>query len=996
LVDTNLVRSDDGIRPANALVDLKLSDGGTEPFVALAEGADTIALQWDGALPEPTLLDNTATYPNVISNGDLIVTVSPTGFSYEFILREEPQAPVSFTVPVDVGDGNLRQTAQGGLEISDSDGDAILRATRPLMWDAEQEESPNSEDVRTVSTTVGEAADGTPTIQLEPSLSYLQAPTTEYPVTVDPAFTNYASGDSWVENVGAYSTGQSTSTELRVGTKDSGLHKARSFLRFDSATNQLLGKQILSAKLTLRNFESLWCSNGTIRASRIDEAWGINGLTWANQPAVTPEFRAEYDLAHGASAACDAAYVNFDISKMAQRWADGVANRGIRLSAADETSNSTWRRYRSSNMAPAGDARHPYITITYNSYPSLTSVVSVSDSAVVGGILNTGSAQPTLSARVTDADPGTMAVQFEISQGTQVLVPFASGQGTQSQDGADSTFLLPAGVLANYGTYSVRARGFDGNAYSPATSALTFRVDPTLPMPAVITSSAYPANNTWNGQVGQQGVFNVQSQRSDTTQVRARLNDSPTFQTKSLQGLASTSFSFAPDMIGRNTLSVELLGAGGVWSRVVEHSFLVGSLGGASTTSLVNEIVKEHFSGVVRTVDPLDPPDAAIDAEIAADAGADPMAGVADTPADVDDDTETFSDPVVDDQFLTTDELPQSLLTLPPSSDGQIAQITPSGDTPVSLDMPNGVSTSAAALVDGDVVVYPNSEPGVDTLAVRGSVDELETFQLIRDSAVTSFRYVPTLAPGVTVTAYELDSIVAIVDPVTDAQMYIKAPLAVDAAGAEIPIALSVEEGTNAIEIEMNPGSGQVVQYPVLVDPFISLSGWLQRTPAEIRYCIYPPHVDECYESIKDSKKAYSSMRYRYDKYPKSSYLGAADSYRHCYWNARMRQHIGSSASYQIATRHESTSAVKDRDMDLGNNKVGRKIGKAHMSSKHPIMNSVRGCQYLANHSDTYNPPDYGGPHFLYMVGPWHCTSPRPPSLQDQLYKSRLPWGCET
>ena len=60
--------------------------------------------------------------------------------------------------------------------------------------------------------------------------------------------------------------------------------------------------------------------------------------------------------------------------------------------------------------------------------------------------------------------------------------------------------------------------------------------------------------------------------------------------------------------------------------------------------------------------------------------------------------------------------------------------------------------------------------------------------------------------------------------------------------------------------------------------------------------------------------------------YGKNGWLDNSDAFRHCLWNALMKQSIGVSAAEQWATAHEYDSRGLDRTMDLYNNRVGRSI----------------------------------------------------------------------
>ena len=67
-----------------------------------------------------------------------------------------------------------------------------------------------------------------------------------------------------------------------------------------------------------------------------------------------------------------------------------------------------------------------------------------------------------------------------------------------------------------------------------------------------------------------------------------------------------------------------------------------------------------------------------------------------------------------------------------------------------------------------------------------------------------------------------------------------------------------------------------------------------------------------------------------------SIYLGKADAFRHCLWNALLAYQVGEDMAKKLADAHELPEAPKDnnsnveREMDLHNNRVGRRLGVLH------------------------------------------------------------------
>jgi RHS repeat-associated protein len=497
-VDTTLVVRDGGLAPAYAVSDLVLSDGGESTFASLTEDGRRLDWRWPTSLPAPTVEGNTATYHDVLPevDADLVVTATATGFTHDIVLNQAPTAPLEVTLPVATHGALLVEQQAGSVAVETKSGETLVAAPQPVMWDSSADAGGQPE-VAVVDTTIGEIAGGTPTLTLSPDDGFLADPDTVYPVTIDPSYSNTVetSGDTWVQNAD-YTSSQSGSTELRAGTYDGGGHVARSFMRFN-ADGAWTNKHILTATLKLRNWYSGSCTGSAIRASRITEAWSTASISWSNQPTVGA-MSGDYSPAKGYSSSCAGGDAAFDVAEMVQAWADdGSLNYGIRLKAVDETSNNTWRKYRSADY---GDSTTiPRIAYTYNSYPNKPGTPTVTPTTV-----GYASKTPTFKATVSDPDLGTVRAKFEVFQGaTSKWSGTTASPGVPS--GSSASMAVPAPGLAD-GTYTVRAYSYDGTDYSAAYStSAAFTVDTTKPATGV-TATAF-TNGGWTSPVPAANTF---------------------------------------------------------------------------------------------------------------------------------------------------------------------------------------------------------------------------------------------------------------------------------------------------------------------------------------------------------------------------------------------------------------------------------------------------------------------------------------------------------
>jgi RHS repeat-associated protein len=508
-IDTTLVPRDDGLAPAYAASDLVFSDGGDQTLVSMtvptgptdAGGSRKLDWRWPTTLPTPVVEGNTATYPDAISGGDLVVTATRTGFTHSVVLAAPPTAPLDLTLPVVTHGAALVEQPGGGLAVETGSGESLVAAPAPLMWDSSKDAGGQPE-VELVDTTIGRTAGGTPTVTLSPDQAWLTDPATVYPVTIDPSLSPDLTADTWVQNAD-YTSSQNTSTELRAGTYDGGGHVARSFLKFN-ASGQWNGKHILSANLTLRNWYSGSCTAAAVRVQRLTESWSATGMTWANQPGAGTGFQADYTPAKGYNSSCAGGDATWNLAGMVQDWADGFTNNGIRIKAVDEASIYTWRKYRSGDY---GGSVIPRLAVTYNSYPNKPGTPTVTSWPAANAGYSR-STTPSFRATVSDPDSGDQVrASFEVYQGaTKVWPTSGTAYSNYVANGATAYRQIPDGYLHGGNTYTVKSKANDGTDDSASYSAsTTFTVDTGSPATGVTATgfttgqwtSTVPASNTF-------------------------------------------------------------------------------------------------------------------------------------------------------------------------------------------------------------------------------------------------------------------------------------------------------------------------------------------------------------------------------------------------------------------------------------------------------------------------------------------------------------------
>ncbi|MFD3788620.1 DNRLRE domain-containing protein [Streptomyces cyaneofuscatus] len=896
-INTDLVEAGGAVEPENAVADVQLSDGGTENFAQVSDGAKTFGLHWGKALPAPELDGDTAVYPSVVPNGDLHVTALPHGFSESLILKERPTEPVELRLPVTLEGLRLEKTADRHLRLENTAGDLVASAPAPRMWgtriDPRSGEPARSAEI---TTTIEETGDGK-VLVLRPSQAFLTDPTVAYPVTIDPTTTLAASTDTWVAT--NYPDSQRGSVELKAGTYDGGATKARSYLKFDFT--KYAGKRILSADLRLHSYWSSSCTSGGsgVEVRRITGNWDPSAVTWGAQPATTASGAVVSRSAYGFGSACPANFMRWDTTSIAQSWADGQPNHGLQVKAVNEQDSLSWRRFRSANFVDGSQGpTEPALSVTYNTKPGAASPVSPANDT------ETADTTPTLQAKATDPDGNTVRLTFEVWN-TAGTTKIAYGPSAYVSSGSTASW-TPANALPS-GAYKWRVAVYDGTDWNGTWSAWrTLTVDTEVPPAPTLSSTAYPADGLWHGAAGTAGAFTMVDPQGSATTAEYSLNGGAAKTTALTSGRAT--ISLAPPARGTHTLAVRVRSAAGVWSARAEHTFRVGSLIGVLDVPFISDVAESHFSELLHPEEDLDEP-VELDEEI----------------AEEDDTPPGYAEPVDPEKEESEESADRTALTeLPDSTLGQMTGTSADGMAQTLINLPVG-NQAAAQLSESGLVVYANTQRDADTIAIRNSASKVELFHLLRSpNAPQSFTYKVSLLPGQEISAVT-DNTLVITDSRSDLVTLVAAPIALDAKGTEIPVAMKL--AGSDIEVSLAPALGQVPVFPVLLDP--SAASY-ELTPAERNYCIRNPY--DCAQARDMATLAENSARKLYPA--RTLYQGTGDAYRHCYWNAAMEIFIDHETAYEVATRHESTSRGVDKEMDLKNNKIGRAIGR-HYKPKH-------------------------------------------------------------
>ena len=282
-----------------------------------------------------TRLTSQMLYADIFEDTDLQYIVTPTGVK-ENIIVKKAQSAYAYTFELKVKGVTLSLEEDGSIAVRNTDGSDRFVIPAPYMFDAAGDMS------EAVHYELEAGRNGkTYTLRVVADESWINASGRQFPVTIDPAFmeTGYDKIHDATASYASYISDLST-TILSIG------HKDREVAALVHTNLNLMGKRIISAQLKMYyNPFAYKTSAGytyntqgmQINLYRITSDWSAK---WPNSDGrlkvnEIPQF--DSILVDYAITDDQAAYGNglleFDITHLAQQWADGVTNYGVILKA---------------------------------------------------------------------------------------------------------------------------------------------------------------------------------------------------------------------------------------------------------------------------------------------------------------------------------------------------------------------------------------------------------------------------------------------------------------------------------------------------------------------------------------------------------------------------------------------------------------------------------------------------------------------------------------
>ena len=571
--DPTLVETDTGaVIPAATTINMWLPSEGTEPTIMARFGDSQLALTLDvgstDPLPAPTLDGPVATYADVSPGVDLQITADSDGFSHTLVVHT-PEAAASpairhMRIDFTVTGAEVIEADGETIEVIDPDTGAVLLSTgSAMMWDSSAEPADAAqtndagESARIAQMPVEVNGDN---LVLTPSSDFLDDPTTQYPVYLDPTWTSKDSAYATLtDNEGSVYNQPHPPVDYNRGawkvgyTDDWKVFRARTLLRMP--LSGIKGNKIVSKATFSVTQGWSWAACGGSQATGLYQipkftssttwgtSWNASGSGWQTRlDTNNGVFKYGHD--------CAPRDVEWDATK-AVKDAVGDSYVYLGLKAENESNHDGWKKYQ----------RDAELLIHYNTPPTKPTEVSVAGKDCVSGSDRplTSDATPPIRARVFDADGDTLTAEaYWTPQGESWPTSPSLTQGSLKS----KNYLVksPDTALAD-GVYSLRVRAKDSKTSSPYASC-EFEVDTVAPGAPTLMSSDYPSEDDskdGSGAIGETGQFVISapSQADDIDSYVVTLNDEELVAGRSVAVHPSqTTIMVTPTRGAENTLRV--------------------------------------------------------------------------------------------------------------------------------------------------------------------------------------------------------------------------------------------------------------------------------------------------------------------------------------------------------------------------------------------------------------------------------------------------------
>jgi RHS repeat-associated protein len=432
---------------------------------------------------------STVSFPGLLPGTDLKLLAMPTGQKEELVLHDA-DAPSSWSFDLNLAGLTAAKLPSGAIGLSDHAGKPVLTIPAGYAYDSAVDRV-TGEPATTHSVSYELVRTGGHTrlnVTLDPA--WLRDPARVFPVTVDPSYGNHglttyaATGDG-------YTGDRSGENVIKIGSYDSGVNAARSFIMFPSFGIDNSNVNVTAASLDLFDTWATVCTPERFDVAPVTQPWTPSNVTTYPGPTLGASIG---NLTPSVPNACantgadrsvgDWVTVPLSVATF-NSWAKGTSpDYGLGVYAA--TNNTlTWKQFASVMSQQGG----PNLHLTYDGYllPALLTQ-NPSNGAQVGTLT------PTLSAE------GTVDGNLGVTTKFDYQVFDAAGVKLADSGLVTGAYAVPAGKLRWGQTYSWTVQVFDGTNYSPNPQWFQFTAQ--VPQPAVTSTLSQNPGHGFEPSIG--------------------------------------------------------------------------------------------------------------------------------------------------------------------------------------------------------------------------------------------------------------------------------------------------------------------------------------------------------------------------------------------------------------------------------------------------------------------------------------------------------------
>lgn len=508
-IDARLqVQPDGSVRPRAVPLAMTFSGGGTAPFVSVVDGASKLALTWPTALPKPTIDSDTATYPEVMPGVDLRLTASIEGFQQVLVVKNRTAAAnpalAKIATRVTTAGLTLRAGPGGRIDAVNTEGKMVFYSDGSTMWDSPGP-APTALRAETGVAGVGRTQRVMPMgvelkgdqLVVTPDRAMLTAPTTTYPVSIDPPWSR-GSGGSWttVRSCASNTSYWSSKRDaMRVGN-DPGQTSCVHRVFVNIPVGDLAGAMIKNASFFAHMDHSSPCgTTPQVRLAVTTQTWiqpGAN-VTWNN----TSDYNAYRGWVVGYASPASANEAGGCGSDLGDKWVEWGMDPGnvqwftnqsygtitYLIYSTAENDWSTWKKF----YPESG-----HIQLNYNHRPNLPTGQSITDCvSQCSSPALVSQRNPQLKTLASDPNNGNLNLYYTVQKADGT--PVVTSPAVAHASGAVATPWRIQPALPADGAYRWNVKACDewGDCSDP-TGWFDFTVD-TAPPPAAQVDPVNPA-----------------------------------------------------------------------------------------------------------------------------------------------------------------------------------------------------------------------------------------------------------------------------------------------------------------------------------------------------------------------------------------------------------------------------------------------------------------------------------------------------------------------